>query len=115
MRKTAVLLLCSFILCISGCRRSRFRGEELVEYIPPTLVATAVNTPTVNPITPMPTAADINCNSYLTYLDDVTVPDGTTFVPGDEIVKTWAVVKGGKAMDVRVYALKYRGGRATTR
>jgi len=32
-----------------------------------------------------------------------------------EETKSGAVVKGGKAMDVRVYAFSYRGGRASTR
>ena len=32
-----------------------------------------------------------------------------------EETKPGAVVKGGKAMDVRVYAFRYRGGRASTR
>ena len=32
-----------------------------------------------------------------------------------EETKAEAIVKGGKAMDVRVYAFRYRGGRASTR
>ena len=112
MRKTALLLLCSFILCICGCRRSQYKGVEYVQYQAPTLVATAVNTPTVNPIIPLPTAADINCNSYLTYLDDVTVPDGTTFVPGDEIIKTWAVRNDGDCAWNDKYSLRYIDGSA---
>ena len=32
-----------------------------------------------------------------------------------EETKVGAIVKGGKAMDVRVYAFRYRGGRASTR
>ena len=32
-----------------------------------------------------------------------------------EETKVGAVLKGGKAMDVRVYAFRYRGGRASTR
>ena len=32
-----------------------------------------------------------------------------------EETRAGAVVKGGKAMDVRVYAFRYRGGRASTR
>ena len=112
MRKTAVLLFCSFFICLCGCRRSQYRGVEYVQYQAPTLVATAVNTPTVNPIIPLPTAVDINCNSYLTYLDDVTVPDGTTFVPGDEIVKTWSVRNDGDCTWNDKYSLRYIDGSA---
>ena len=112
MRKTAWLLLGGILLCICGCRRSQYRGVEYVQYIAPTLVATAVNTPTVNPIIPLPTAADINCNSYLTYLDDVKVPDGMTFVPGDEIVKTWSVRNDGDCAWNDKYSLRYTDGSA---
>ena len=112
MRKTAWLLLGGILLCICGCRRSQYRGVEYVQYIAPTLVATAVNTPTVNPIIPLPTAADINCNSYLTYLDDVTVPDGMTFVPGDEIVKTWSVRNDGDCAWNDKDPLRYTDGSA---
>ena len=112
MKKTAWLLLGSILLCLCGCRRSQYRGVEYVQYIAPTLVATAVNTPTVNPIVPLPTAVDINCNSYLTYLDDVTVPDGTTFVPGDEIVKTWSVRNDGDCAWSDKYSLRYIDGSA---
>ena len=112
MRKTVWLLLGGILLCICGCRRSQYRGVEYVQYIAPTLVATAVNTPTVNPIIPLPTAADINCNSYLTYLDDVTVPDGMTFVPGDEIVKTWSVRNDGDCAWNDKYSLRYIDGSA---
>ncbi len=111
MRKRAVLLLCGLILIFCGCRRSRYRGVEFESYIPPTLVATVANTPTVNPITPMPTSAmNYNCNSYLSYLDDVTVPDGTTFVPGDEIVKTWAVMNLGECGWNEKYSLRFLEG-----
>jgi len=112
MRKNTMLLLSGFLLFICGCRRSQFKGEEYVHYVPPTLVATAVNTPTVNPIIPLPTAVGLNCKSYLTYLDDVTVPDGTTFVPGDEIIKTWAVRNDGNCAWNDKYSLRYTDGSA---
>ena len=112
MRKITVLLLCSLGLLICGCRRSRFKGVEFQSYIPPTLVATVVNPPTVNPITPMPTAVDVNCNSYLSYVDDVTVPDGSIFVPGDEIVKTWSVRNDGDCTWNEKYSLRYIDGSA---
>lgn len=112
MRKITALLLCSIVLCICGCKRSQFRGVEFESYIPPTLVATVVNTPTVNPITPMPTSAEVNCESYLTYLDDVTVPDGSIYVPGDEIVKTWAVRNDGNCTWNEKYSLRYINGSA---
>ena len=112
MRKTAMLLLCGFMLCLCGCRRSQFKGVEYDQYIAPSLVATAVNTPTVNPIVPLPTAIEANCTPYLSYVDDVTVPDGTTFVPGDEIVKTWAIQNTGDCTWNDKYSLRYIDGSA---
>lgn len=111
MKKTAVLLLCSLIILLCGCRRSRYKGVEFESYIPPTLVATVANTPTVNPITPMPTSAVYNdCVSYLSYVDDVTVPDGTTFVPGDAIVKTWMVRNDGECTWNDKFSLRFIDG-----
>ena len=112
MRKTAVLLLCGLVLCLSGCARSQYKGAQYEQYIAPSLVATVVNTPTVNPIVPLPTSADVNCTSILTYVDDVTVPDGTIFVPGDEIVKTWAVRNDGNCAWNDKYSLRYIDGSA---
>ena len=112
MRKTAVLLLCGLVLCLSGCARSQYKGAQYEQYIAPSLVATVVNTPTVNPIVPLPTSANVNCTSILTYVDDVTVPDGTIFVPGDEIVKTWAVRNDGNCAWDDKYSLRYIDGSA---
>ncbi len=111
MKKRAVLLLCGLILCICGCRRSRYRGVEFESYIPPTLVANVVSTPTVNPSTPMPTSdMNYNCDSYLSYMDDVTVPDGSIFVPGDLIVKTWSVWNTGGCGWNEKYSLRFLEG-----
>ena len=112
MRKTAVLLICGFVLFLSGCARSQYKGAQYEQYIAPSLVATVVNTPTVNPIVPLPTSANVNCTSILTYLDDVTVPDGTIFVPGDEIVKTWSVRNDGNCAWDDKYSLRYIDGSA---
>ena len=112
MRKTAALLLCGLVILLSGCARSQYKGVQYEQYIAPSLVATAVNTPTVNPIVPLPTSADVNCTSILTYVDDVTVPDGTIFVPGDEIVKTWAVRNDGNCAWNDKYSLRYIDGSA---
>ena len=112
MRKPALLFF-SFLLCIclSGCRRSQFKGVEFEAYKAPTLVATVVNTPTVSPITPMPTSpVDDNCVPNLTYLDDVTVPDGTIFVPGDYIEKTWAVQNTGSCVWNDQFSLRHIDG-----
>ena len=55
---------------------------------------------------------NIDCTPNLSYMDDVTVPDGTTFVPGDEIVKTWAVRNDGECAWNDKYSLRYIDGSA---
>jgi len=111
MRKTTTLLIGSFLLLLCACRRSQYKGLEFDWYTPPTLVATVVNTPTVNPITPMPTSMDTKCtSSYLSYVDDVTVPDGSIFVPGDLIVKTWSVRNDGDCTWNEKYSLRFIDG-----
>ena len=110
MRKTTALLLGSILMLLCACRRSQYKGLDIEWYSPPTLVATVVNTPTVNPITPMPTSIDFDCVSYLSYVDDVTVPDGTIFVPGDEIVKTWAVRNDGECKWSDKFSLRFIDG-----
>ena len=112
MRKKAALLVCSLIFIICGCTRSRYMGVEVESYYKaPTLVATLVSTPTINPITPMPTSAEYsNCSSYLSYVDDVTVPDGSVFVPGDEIVKTWLVRNDGECTWTDKFSLRFIDG-----
>ncbi len=112
MKKSVMLLICGLVLLLCGCRRSQFKDVAFEVYIPPTLVATAVNTPTVSPITPMPTSADHNCSPNLSYVDDVTVPDGTTFAPGDQIVKTWAVRNDGDCAWSPKYSLRLIDGSA---
>ena len=112
MRKTTALLLSSILLLLCACRRSQYKGLDIEWYAPPTLVATVVNTPTVNPITPMPTSMDIDCVPFLSYVDDVTVPDGTIFVPGDDIIKTWAVRNDGECTWTDKFSLRFIDGNA---
>ena len=69
----------------------------------PTITPTATLTPTLTPL-PGP------CTNELTFLDDLTVEDGTTFAPGATIDKQWLVQNEGTCDWDSTYKLKWVGG-----
>jgi hypothetical protein len=91
---SAVLLFCT------GCGlRPSLQAPDASQapaYRPPTL-AVKEPTPTAEPtqpveIVPTPT---ITCTDQLTYVSDLTVPDGTVVVPDATIDKRWEVENSG--------------------
>ena len=85
-------------------------GKDYPIFIPPTLVATVVNTPTVTAIDPIPAALDKNCTNILSFVDDLTIPDGTVVSPGETIRKAWAVENSGTCKWNKRYTLRYIDG-----
>lgn len=65
----------------------------------PTSIPTATVTPTEGP-----------CTNVLSFLDDVTVEDGTIFAPGASIDKQWLVQNDGTCDWGASYKLKWVGG-----
>jgi hypothetical protein len=63
--------------------------------LPPTLVPTESLTPTPEP-----------CTHGLSFVDDLTVPDGTSFSPGASIDKQWLVQNSGTCHWDATYRLK---------
>jgi len=55
--------------------------------------ATATPIPPTN--TPIPTATPISYCNWLKFVDDVTVPDGSVFAPGETFTKTWRLKNVG--------------------
>jgi hypothetical protein len=73
-----------------------------------------VETPTPPPtatITPTPTATP-PCANDLVFLSDVTVPDGSQFLPGQPIDKQWAVRNAGNCDWGAAYRLVLTAGNA---
>lgn len=66
---------------------------------------TAVPTPTV---TITPTAGP--CTDNFSFIEDVTVEDGTSFLPGASIDKQWLVQNSGTCNWDETYRLKWVGG-----
>ncbi|MGD8458276.1 MAG: NBR1-Ig-like domain-containing protein, partial [Anaerolineales bacterium] len=63
-------------------------------FIPPTLSHSAkpISFETPTPILP---TATIACENNLAFVDDVSIPDGSKFAPGDVIEKIWLVENSG--------------------
>jgi hypothetical protein len=81
--------------------------------VPPTLPA--VNTPTASPTTP-PTAtptvttSGTACTDQIEFVSDVTIPDDTEFLVGEEFVKTWRLKNIGTCTWTNQYALVFIDG-----
>ncbi len=80
---------------------------------PPTATPLPLPTNTPLPIFPTatfaPTAAPLPCN-LLSFVKDVTVPDNTSFAPGETFVKTWRIKNAGSCAWAPGYALVFSDG-----
>jgi len=72
-------------------------------------VETATATPTQEPTaTTSPTPAD--CTNLIDFIDDVTVPDDTAFLPGQTFTKTWRLRNVGTCTWTSSYSLVFVDG-----
>lgn len=79
------------------------------QILPTTTPLPVLTTPTrIETITVTPTEGP--CTSALTFIDDVTVEDGTSFAPGASIDKQWLVSNSGTCDWNPAYKLKWVGG-----
>ncbi len=77
---------------------------------PPAATAPAASlTPTASQPTVPPTP---DCTNNLTFLEDITIPDGTTVQPEDPLEKTWSVENSGSCNWESGYRLKLVAGPA---
>jgi len=119
-RRTALLL---FVLVSAGCTPA----ATPTFFVPPTLgslpnpppaylvggssTPDVTTTPVVVPslIIPTPTPP---CTDNLTYVQDLSVPDGSNYAPGQPIDKQWLVTNSGTCNWDSRYRLKLIGGDA---
>jgi hypothetical protein len=93
-----------FVFTLAACAG---RGVPTTPYLPPTAAAQPASlvlpvqtsasetVPTVAPSeTPQPTPT-LACTAGLTFLSDLTIPDGTIVSPGDSLDKRWQVENSG--------------------
>jgi hypothetical protein len=62
--------------------------------------------------TAIPTVDQTNCINNLTFIEDVTVPDNTSFTYGAAIDKQWRVENSGTCNWTSTYRLRQTGGAA---
>lgn len=74
-------------------------------------VDTIPMTSTPSPFTPTPgPTSEVSCKDRASFVADVTVPDGTTFVPGAAFVKTWRLSNSGTCPWTTGYKLVFSTG-----
>jgi len=76
--------------------------------LPPTSIPTSTPAPATN--TPLPTATAVSYCDWVSFVKDVTVPDGTTFAPGEIFTKTWRLKNRGTCTWTPDYMLVYTSG-----
>jgi hypothetical protein len=81
---------------------------------PPTLEAGSISLVQLSP-TPAPTIEILpvptpQCSNLLTYLEDLTIPDGTVVRPGDNLDKRWLIQNNGSCNWNENYRLKLISG-----
>ena len=70
----------------------------------------ATNTPVRPTNTPLPTATAISYCDWVTFVKDVTIPDGTRLSAGDTFTKTWRLKNRGTCTWTSDYMLVFTGG-----
>lgn len=78
----------------------------------PVPLPTASASPSALPSTPSPAPTEETCTNDLTYLADLTVPDGSVIPPGGTVEKQWLVQNTGTCNWTSDYRLKLISGDA---
>ena len=76
--------------------------------LPPTAIPTNTPIPATN--TPLPTATAVSYCDWVSFVTDVTVPDGSKFAPGETFTKTWRLRNRGTCTWTPDYMLVYTSG-----
>ncbi len=102
------------VLFLTACVRQsvQFDPEDgtQIPYAPVTLAApTQQPTATISPTQPV-TDNSLDCIDNLTYLEDLTIPDGTVVAPGASLDKRWLVKNSGTCNWDDGYQIRFTGG-----
>lgn len=100
-----VVLLAAFA---AGCRMPS-TVDTSAEFLPPTEVPPPTVTPL--PATPAPPKQG-DCTDVLSYVDDITIPDGTVVTAGVSIDKRWQIRNNGTCDWAEGYTLRRTSGDA---
>jgi len=99
-------------LCIltAGCLSPENPGTPTPEvlFIPPIPGSSFVAGTQV--LAPAPPTQQGNCQNQLTYLNDLSIPDGTEVKPGEKITKRWLIVNEGSCNWDQSYSFQLISG-----
>lgn len=85
-------------------------GETpIANFVPPT--SNPDDAVVVTAISPLPTR-QVNCDNQLSFLDDLSIPDGMEVSPGEELTKRWLIRNEGSCNWNRGYSLELISGLA---
>ncbi len=103
-------LLCTiFLLFLAACAPPDNLLPTQEVYIPPTLAVSPL--PLLTPTPSLPAATPTpDCTPNLTYLEDLTLPDGSVVAPADELDKRWLVRNSGTCNWDSGYTLRLIAG-----
>lgn len=107
---TALLILLSLGLVACGEQPTPYRPPTIAAYATPPIQLTETPTTTPQPIEAQPPVATPVCTNNLTYVEDLSIPDGTIVHPGDVLDKRWRVQNSGTCNWDERYRLKFLSG-----
>jgi len=97
--KWIIFWVCCCLTGLSACSGASNSEDHLLissPFIPPT-AAEPESTRAISTPAPVTSAVQINnpCSDYLSYLEDLTIPDKTKILPGAQLDKRWKVRNSG--------------------
>ena len=103
-----------FLLAVVSCSGDEEQPTEEL-YVPPTRVIQKTPTVMVSHVqtaTPLPIhpTATIVCTNILSFVDDVTIPDGSKVAPGEQLDKRWLLENSGTCNWNESYSLQLIAG-----
>jgi hypothetical protein len=107
-----VIVIVLISLGLSDCaeQSTPYRPPTFAVHATPLVVASVTPTPTSQPIeTPLPIAT-LACTNNLTFLEDLSLSDGTVVHPGDNLDKRWLVQNSGSCNWDERYQFKFVSG-----
>lgn len=109
IRRIAVTSCLTILLSagLAGCLRSSSQSAQTGGFLPPTLASSATPLPATEAPKPTKTAS---CTDTLSFMDDITIPDGTEVKPGQSLDKRWQVRNNGTCDWDGSYTLKLTAG-----
>ncbi|MDZ7844756.1 MAG: NBR1-Ig-like domain-containing protein [Anaerolineales bacterium] len=105
------LLAVIFLVLFSGCANQQKNVETTATvqpFVPPGShpATAALSTPDQGPA---PTVKS-DCNNQLDFVEDLTIPDGTSVTTGEQVTKQWLVENSGTCDWNREYSLRFVSG-----